>query len=59
MAEKRILDLLKKTVLVLSEREGLIKHADEKKLIAELKEVIQKETDELDNFFEFLEKNNA
>lgn len=57
MAEKRIIDLLKKTVLVLSEREGLIKQADEKKLIAELKEVIQKETDELDSFFEFLEKN--
>lgn len=57
MAEKRIIDLLKKTVLVLSEKNGLIKQADEKKLIAELKEVIQKETDELDNFFEFLEKN--
>lgn len=57
MAEKRIIDLLKKTVLVLSEKNGLIKQADEKKLIAELKEVIQEETDELDNFFEFLEKN--
>ena len=54
MNDKNLMDLLKKTLLVLREGEGWKKKLDEKHLIVEIENAIKEDDDELDDFFKSL-----
>lgn len=51
MNDKKIMDLLKKTLSILKENPGLLKKAEEKKLVTEIENVIRQDEKELDDMF--------